>query len=57
MLILFALFDTFLFTSSRTQTSGWASTEGGLLVTESSGSSEDREPVLDKAAVMVAIMT
>lgn len=53
--MLFACFTTFLFTSSKAEMFGCSWTGGGLLVMEDSGSSEDRVPMLDKAAVMVAI--
>lgn len=53
MLMLLACFATFLFTSSKAML-GWAEVGGGLLVMEGSGSSEDK-PMLDNAAVMVAI--
>ena len=52
--MLLACFATFLFTSSKAEILGWVGTGGGLLVMEGSGSSEDRVPMLDKAAVMVA---
>lgn len=52
MLMLLACLATFLLTSSRAVL-GWEETDGGLLVMDGSGSSEDM-PMLDKAAVMVA---
>lgn len=55
MLMLFACLATILLASSREDTIGWDMAEGGLLVMEGSGSSVDRGPILDKAAVMVAI--
>lgn len=53
--MLLACFATFLFSSSKAATLGWAGAAGGLLVMEGSGSSEDRVPMLDKAAVIVAV--
>lgn len=53
--MLLACFATFLFTSSKAAKLGCAGTSGGLLVMEDSGSNEDKVPMLDKAAVTVAI--
>lgn len=55
MLMLFACFATFLFTSSKAEMVGWERREGGLLVMEGSGSSVDRASMFDRAAVKVAI--
>lgn len=55
MLMLFACLTTILLASSREDTIGWDMAGGGLLVMEGSGSSVDRGPILDKAAVMVAM--
>ena len=55
MLMLLACFATFLFTSSRAVMLGCAAAGGGLLVMEGSDSSEDKVPMFDKAAVMVAV--
>lgn len=55
MLMLFACLATFLLASSNEDTIGWDMAGGGLLVMEGSGSSVDRGPILDKAAVMVAM--
>lgn len=54
MLMLLACFATFLFSSSKAATLGWAGAGGGLLVMEGRGSREDSVPMLDKAAVIVA---
>lgn len=53
--MLFACLVTILLASSREDTIGWDMAEGGLLVMEGSGNSVDREPIFDKAAVMVAM--
>lgn len=57
MLMLFACFATFLFTSSKAEMFGWPGAADILLIMEGSGSSEDRLPMFDKAAVMVAVKT
>lgn len=53
--MLFACLATFLLASSKEDTLGWDMAGGGLLVMVGSGSSVDRGPIFDKAAVMVAI--
>lgn len=55
MLMLFACLATILLASSREDTIVWDMAGGGLLVMEGSGSSVDRGPILDNAAVMVAM--
>lgn len=58
MLMLLAFCDSFLRTSSRAKPIfGCTSTGAGRLATEPRGSSEAREPVLHRAAVMVAAGT
>lgn len=54
MLMLFACFATFLFASSKVAMLGWVAAGEGLCVIDGSGSSEDKVPMLDKAAVTVA---
>lgn len=53
--MLFACLATFLLASSKEDTLGWDTAGGGLLVMVGSGSSVDRGPIFDKAAVMVAM--
>lgn len=53
--MLFACLATFLLASSKEDTLGWDTAGGGLLVMVGSGSSDDRGPIFDKAAVMVAM--
>lgn len=55
MLMLFACLAIFRLASSNEDTIGWDMAGGGLLVMEGSESSVDRGPILDKAAVMVAM--
>lgn len=52
--MLFACLTTFLLASSKEDALIW-DVVGGLLVMEGSGSSVDRGPIFDKAAVMVAM--
>lgn len=54
MLMLFACFATFLFTSSKLAMLGWAGATGGFCIMEGSGTSDDKVPMLVKAAVTVA---
>lgn len=55
MLMLFACLATFLLASSKKDALGWDRAGGGLFVMVGSGSSVDRGPIFDKAAVMVAM--
>lgn len=55
MLMLFACLATFLLASSKEARLCWDIEGGGLLVMVGSGSSVDRGPIFDKAAVMVAM--
>lgn len=55
MLMLFACLAIFLLASSKIDAFGWDTAGGGLFVMEGSGSRVDRGPILDKAAVMVAM--
>lgn len=55
MLMLFACLVTFLLASSKEDTLAWDMARGGLLVIVGSGSSVERGPIFDKAAVMVAM--
>lgn len=55
MLMLFACLVTFLLASSKEDKLVWDKEGGGLLVMVGSGSSVDRGPIFDKAAVMVAM--
>lgn len=53
MLRLLACFATFFFTSSKAAAEHWPGAAAGLLV-DGSESSDDRVPMLDRAAVTVA---
>lgn len=53
--MLFACLAIFLLASSKEDAFGWDMAEGGLFVMEGSGSRVERGPILDKAAVMVAM--
>lgn len=53
--MLFACLVTFLLASSKEDKLVWDKEGGGLLVMVGSGSSVDRGPIFDKAAVMVAM--